>query len=386
MCSPNATTSDRLGLRPLFGAAGLLLGLAAALGCGSGNPPRTEKAVPASVIEGRFTPPPGRTLLIVGQDLDSIHGYVEATGRTPGGVTTYTDLSEGEHESLLSGLFEPADWGAGRIHAVELVSAYPESSLAIGLFIVDRTGSNLARIADGTHDAAIDRLGAFIRNAERPVFLRVGYEFDGPWNHYEPEPYVAAFRHIVDRLRARGVDQFATIWQSFAGSTPRYGGHPVTAWYPGDDYVDWFGTSWFEAEPAAQEAFLALAREHGKPVLIAEAAPRGFDLERLTFSPVSDGRSFTSLDADSIWAGWYEPFFRYVHENADVIRAVAYINADWKSQAMWTVDAGNGYWGDSRIQANARILDRWKAEISGPSWLHGGPGLIDALNRNSQAP
>ena len=337
-------------------------------------------------MEGRFTPPPGRTLLIIGQDLDSVRGYVEATGGPPGGVTTYTDLSEGEHETLLLGLMEPADWGAGRIHGADLVSTYPESALAIGLFLVDRTGSNLTHIADGTHDNAIDRLGAFIRNAGRPVFLRIGYEFDGPWNHYEPEAFVEAFRHIVDRLRERGVDHFATVWQSFAGSAARYGGHPVTAWYPGDDYVDWFGTSWFEAEPAAHDAFVALARQHHKPVMIAEATPRGFDLERLTFSPVSDGRSFSSLDADSVWTAWFEPFFRYVHENADVIRAVAYINADWKNQAMWAVDANNGYWGDSRIQANPRILERWRAEISGPSWLHGSPGLFDALNPKTEAP
>ena len=56
--------------------------------------------------------------------------------------------------------------------------------------------------------------------------LRIGYEFDGEWNHYNPQYYVPAYRHIVDRLRANGVTHFASVWQSatFAGGT--YGNRP----------------------------------------------------------------------------------------------------------------------------------------------------------------
>src|ERR1700693_6422639 len=36
-----------------------------------------------------------------------------------------------------------------------------------------------------------------------PSFMRIGYEFDGEWNAYEPEAYVAAWRRIVEIFRGK---------------------------------------------------------------------------------------------------------------------------------------------------------------------------------------
>ena len=331
-----------------------------------------------SAIAGKFTPPAGQTLLIVGQDLGAIADYKAALGLEPGGVTTYTNISETE-PSLLNGLDAPADWGAGDVNALQNLEADPQAVLAIGLYIVDNSGTNLMHLIDGTHEAAIDRLGAFIQRAARPVFLRIGYEFDGPWNHYEPEPFIAAWRHIVDRLQAQGVTNFATVWQSATYKYGTYKDLPVEAWYPGDDYVDWMGTSHFIFDQTVQNHFLDFARIHNKPVLIAEAAPQGYDLDELTYSAPDDGQNFAPKTAEEIWDEWYGPFFAFIHDNADVIRAVAYINTDWHSQAMWGPDGGNGYWGDSRVQANDTIRERWLAEIGTPFWLHGTPDLFKML-------
>ena len=62
------------------------------------------------------------------------------------------------------------------------------------------------KVADGTHDVYIDRLGDFLLSlGKRPVFLRIAYEFDGdPWNHYDRETTIVAYKRIVDRLRAKG--------------------------------------------------------------------------------------------------------------------------------------------------------------------------------------
>ncbi len=326
---------------------------------------------------GKYTPPLGTTLLIIGQDLTSIADYKDAVQLPPGGATTYTNISEGE--AFLNGLTTRADWGAGPIHAQQNLTDDPHAVLSIGLYLVDTTGSSLQHLAEGAHDAAIDDLGAFIQQAERPVFLRIGYEFDGAWNHYEPNLYVAAFRHLTDRLRAQGTTNFATVWQSatYAGGT--YNNHPVEAWYPGDAYVDWFGTSYFVFDPSVHDAFLDLARAHDKPVLIAEATPQGYDLEALTYRDPTGEEEYVPKTPDAIWEEWFAPFFGYIHDNADVIRAVAYINADWNSQPMWAPDGGNGYWGDARVQANPKIQEKWLAEINTDFWLHGVPDLFDTL-------
>lgn len=83
--------------------------------------------------------------------------------------------------------------------------------------------------------------------------------------------------------------------------------------------------------------FLNFALEHNKPVLVAESAPQGYDLEESTY-----GAAEVAKTPDGVWDEWYVPFFAYVHDNAGVIRAVAYINVDWNSQPMWQLAAVKG--------------------------------------------
>ena len=99
----------------------------------------------------------------------------------------------------------------------------------------------------------------------------------------------------------------------------------------------------------------------------------------MTYSAPNDGQNFATKTPDEIWEEWFGPFFTFIHDNADVIRAVAYINADWHSQAMWGAGGGNGYWGDTRVQVNTDIRAKWLAEINTGFWLHGAPDLFKTL-------
>jgi hypothetical protein len=38
---------------------------------------------------------------------------------------------------------------------------------------------------------------------------------------------------------------------------------------------------------------------------------------------------------------------------------------------MWRPAGDNGYWGDSRVEADEGIKTRWLHEMRGPRWLHG---------------
>lgn len=312
----------------------------------------------------KFAPPDGKTLFIIGQDLGAVggladytDGYTDHIAPTPGGVTTYTDIA------TLSGLANLANYGSGDVSAQLLVDSptYADSALAIGLWM---SGGGEALVASGALDGQIDMLGAWIKVQDRPVFLRIGYEFDGEWNAYEPEPYVQAFRRIVDRFRASGVENVATVWQSATHHSPHYGGHEWMAWYPGDDYVNWFGLSYFEPRLPILNSFLDLARAHNKPVMIAESAPKGASTSE-TQRP------------ELLWQTWYQPFFDFIYTNSDVIRAVAYINVDWDSQPMWS--GHEDRWGDSRVQANDVIAAHWRSELEKPLWLHASPDLFAQL-------
>ena len=75
--------------------------------------------------------------------------------------------------------------------------------IAVGLAIV----GNETDIASGKYDRKLDIIGEWFKKlAPRPVFLRIGYEFDGTdWNHYVPETYIPAYKHIKDHFDAAGI-------------------------------------------------------------------------------------------------------------------------------------------------------------------------------------
>jgi hypothetical protein len=140
------------------------------------------------------------------------------------------------------------------------------------------------------------------------------------------------------------------------------------------------GLSYFDYDESVHTPFLDFARERRKPILVAESAPQGYELEAGVFG--WDGVPVTPAE---IWDGWYAPYFAYIHHNADVIRAVAYINVDWNSQLMWQDGGSEGlYWGDSRVEANEVIRARWLAEVSTDRWLHGSPELFGVLGYGDQ--
>ena len=350
-------------------------------------------------ISTTFEPIPDR-VYIIGQDLDALRGYYasECCIRADG-TTAYLSLYRLRDDSDFGGLgydldgqtLNPeASWGAGAVGARQSVSEFGVSHLAIGLFIAENDRPNgLAEIADGTFDPEIERLAEFIKTVPGQVFLRIGYEFDGAWNQGQGDhsKYIAAYQHIVDQLDAQGVTNALYVWHGSASIMDDLieGRHEdVTDWYPGSDYVDWMGVSWFSVptEPPTVEGaydaklplelaneILDFARIEGKPVLIAEAAPQGFDLSngfRANVTPIYDGPSredIQNLTSEEIWNVWFAPLFSWMNENSDTVRGLAYINVDWDKQPMWGPPYEGGFWGDTRLERDPEISARFNAEV-----------------------
>ena len=339
----------------------------------------------------KFSIPQGKMLLVVGQDLSAIggfdapnnNGYVDNFNILPGGVTFYTNLPS------LMGLEDNINYGAGDVCAPCVVDnpTLKNSAISIGLYMVDA----LESIGRGTYDEEIKELGRFIKKTNRPVFLRIGYEFDGNWNHYEPKAYQVAFRRIVDIFRTMNVDNCATVWHS--GTSPVddkiEGFHEnIGDWWPGDDYVDYCGYSWFvaaEEQVKLTDELVNFARAHKKPVMVCESSPQGYDVVRLTrrnFGMVYDGPAGENLQvktSEQIWSEWFVPFFDYIQKNQDVVKVVAYIDCNWDVQPMWGPPYKDGYWGDCRVEANKYIKAKWLETITQPQFLNGSPELFTVM-------
>jgi len=376
----------------LIVAACFCLGL---VGCGEQPQPGGADTLPSPTASIE----PDK-LLIIGQDLGAIRGYMASDCcPQPDGLTAYLDFYDLLKDGDFGGLgldvegnepdFE-LSWGAGPVSAYLTATEFGPADLAIGLSITENEHpGKLQQLVDGFFDDHIRRLGRFIQRIQGTVYLRIGYEFDGAWNegYHNQSRYKAAFSRIVDVLREDDVSNFKSVWQAGASTADDIidGGHEdITQWYPGDDYVDLMAFSWFmnphetvQVESSYKpltplqltEELLDFARQQGKPVMIAEASPQAMDLQEnfmanhvgIWDGPAAQDR--VDMTDDEIWAHWFAPTFELLENNRDVIHSFAYINADWDSQEMWGPPYESGFWGDTRLEVNENIAARFSAAI-----------------------
>lgn len=121
-------------------------------------------------------------------------------------------------------------------------------------------------------------------------------------------------------------------------------------WYPGDDWVDWWGIDLFSAGDFASAdtvKFMRLAREHGFPVMIGESTPRYVGV----------------LEGERSWNTWFAPYFDFILRNPN-LKAFCYINWNWADYPRWH------NWGDARIRQNGEVLARYRQAISDPIFAH----------------
>jgi Glycosyl hydrolase family 26 len=330
----------------------------------------------------KFEPADGECLFFIGQDLKAIGGLNNYTDGYcdnfdfPAGFTTYTNFSPGSEsfgyiQKGNDGIKSIANWGAEDNCAQCILDDidYKNCLIAIGLSIVN----NEKAIASGRRDYLIRELAQWIKETKRPVFLRIGYEFDGwKWNHYNKKQYLKAWKHIYSIFKEMEVNNVAFVWQSKGNGSNQ---DILEKWYPGDDLVDWCGYSYF-SNP--DEEMLTFARKHKKPVFIAEATPvLQNDTEFL------DTQLTNPKIAIQAWEEWFIPFIKTLDNNKDVIKAFSYINVNWSIQPMW-INNPVFQKVDSRIQKSEYRSKRWKEEMDNPRYLKLSSELSNSIDDNKK--
>lgn len=240
-------------------------------------------------------------------------------------------------------------------------------------------GGGETSVAAGEHDDAIDALVTAFGDCTNfpvfcgaPIWLRIGYEFNGEWNGYAPDAFKTAWQRITNKMRANPHTNkyVANVWDfSSDASSDRL---DYALWYPGDDYVDWWGVNVFSdkvghAGPSNADTlkFLAEAKTRGFPVMLGECTPRGYSVE---------------LGSDAV-DEWYKPYFELIANPAYSIRFSSYINWDW-STSQWPT------WGDAQVQKNDIVGAAYRSEMQRVrsdgkhAWLHLQPtkALPSCLN------
>jgi hypothetical protein len=399
---------------------------------------------PRVVGQGRFEPPPGQILFIAGQTKRGLENFA-ANFPAPGGISFYTsvknlwgtglsDQTSPETRDFLIRLVGEQDLDY-------LVRKFPNSALHVGLAL---DGGILAKLASGgrlkVDGVEVDpranarELIDLLEKLGRPVFLRIGYEAEGPWNGYDPQAYRLAFKYITNYIqqtyREKGDDHIAVVWHIAGYIAPHeptnhdgfvtYQCRPFDDWYPaGGEGVDWVAFSFF-TQPydevgmgrnpgSTMRSVLTYLRTKNKPILIAESAPRTYDfnydsrrkenqpgrgyfkksfqtavpnfVDNLTAKQMWDGFS----DGGTSYPGWFATYFKMIEENRDAIRAVHYINDEWQRYTLWQCKSGedacrSGYWGDTRLEIIPQIQRMWLERAGRDRFLEGSPTLFGQLN------
>ncbi len=318
----------------------------------------------------KFEPPDGKTMVIIGQDRDEINFYREAVS-APGGYMMYSSFTYLEGLTQTHRATGCSDGGTQDLQ--DWVRNRPNSVMQLGVYAVDQ----LDNINNGMWDNNIRTMANILRATNRPVFLRFGYEFDGPYNKYDPTAYRAAWQRMVNIFRGANVggqqiqpaNNVAFVWHSAGLYT--LNNQPISAWYPGDEFVDWVAVSWFAYASAgdtntavnARQNVKNFAQSHGKPLMIAEAAPKQY------FNP----RKINS------WNGWFSPVFNWIETNN--VKAFSYINQNWVRQGLWQAGCGTGSdWDNTRVQQpETRVLRQWRAKISESRYLNASTDFYNQI-------
>ena len=305
----------------------------------------------------KFVPPKNKTLLIMGQTQERITEYMEhfSDQPMPGGWSAYWGITE------FKGVTWPSknDTGSTQHHQM-LIDSFPNTVVQSALWMVGKW--QIAKKAGkGDYNDVVKKYSAWAKATNRPIYLRIGYEFDGPHNELEPAEYVKAYKRIVKLIRAQGADNIAFVWHSYA-SKP-YKDYPLSDWYPGDEYVDWVGISVFGHAYSGSDFgtycddVLKFAKEHKKPVMIAESNPiHGID-----------------TDTADVWDQWFVNFFNFIYSKN--IKAVSFINEDWSSLRI----DGISEWKDGRLNNNELISKAWFRETNKDRYLKQSTELFGLL-------
>ncbi len=222
----------------------------------------------------------------------------------------------------------------------------------VGLAMTTLQGDHYERqVASGEYDQQIDNLIEGLRRLALPVYLRIGSEFNVLSWGYQPAPYKQAFIRITGKLRAANLEA-ATVWDAGIDGVKNY-----FDYFPGDEYVDWFGMNIFRTvsfRDPSLTGFFNEARTRRKPVMIGETTP--------IYVGAQGGAAS--------WNGWFAIFFDFLRNNA-VVKQFNYINWDWEYESRrWNLPWGN--WGDARLEteAAAYVRERYIAELADRVMLH----------------
>ena len=104
-------------------------------------------------------------------------------------------------------------------------------------------GGSPAEIGSGARDARIVRFARYIKQFNFVVMIRMFHEFDlAGWAHHAcGATFIDMWRRVVNVFKQEGVSNAGFWWSPTEGANRSC----IASSYPGDEYVDWGGSGWY---------------------------------------------------------------------------------------------------------------------------------------------
>jgi hypothetical protein len=112
----------------------------------------------------------------------------------------------------------------------------------------------ISQMNSGAADAIWAKAANYFKTYGFPIMLRPFIEFDGPFNAYSAvpwpgngnvnscgAPFIAAWQRMVNIFKQNGASNVGFDWNPEEGVTRSC----ISVSYPGDAYVDWVGSDWY---------------------------------------------------------------------------------------------------------------------------------------------
>ena len=229
---------------------------------------------------------------------------------------------------------------------------------------------SLDSIVAGKWDSYIDNWAAQAKAFGRPFFVAWGLEMNGtwfPWSGYfygggrelskdlfaGPELFKAAYRRVVDRVRAAGAKNIIWLFHVNNYSYPLDEWNEVKQYYPGDDYVDWLAMSaygkqfrrdtWVSASDTLTYAYDDLcAVSPNKPIMLAEWGIAEF--------PDSGDK-----------AQWIEEAFGIMKSRFPRLKAAVFWSERWQND--------DGTFSNLRVTSSPQSIEAYRKGVADPYWI-----------------
>jgi beta-mannanase len=186
-----------------------------------------------------------------------------------------------------------------------------------------------------------------------------GEEWDEAHDSWKgPEIFRSAFRHVVDRVRARGAKNVQWMFHTNNYSYPMDTWNFAPAYYPGSDYVDWLGISvygqQFLDEPNPDVPSLLdwpyqelCGLDPKKPVMIAEWATGDFP--------------FLANQQGMLKPAWIKQALEVFRMRYPRIKAAVYWHERWQNKDQ--------SYSNLRVNSSIESLNAYREGIAHPDWI-----------------